>query len=173
MEGEGYRPKLEALINRTIKKVGEDIDALKANTAIAQLMILVNALYDEGGATRAEYEVLLQLLNPFVPHMTEELWQQMGHTDTLAYHEWPKPLQARPLPRKFTSRAAWSTSPLRADRSPWRARHYNLIPPGKPPHKRGLCPYRDKFGTTCAGWPAAKRCGVCCCWQFCGGTATP
>ena len=44
----------------------------------------------EGGATRAEYEVLLQLLNPFVPHMTEELWQQMGHTDTLAYHEWPK-----------------------------------------------------------------------------------
>ena len=62
VEGEGYRPKLEALINRTIKKVGEDIDALKANTAIAQLMILVNALYDEGGATRAEYEVLLQLL---------------------------------------------------------------------------------------------------------------
>ena len=90
VEGEGYRPKLEALINRTIKKVGEDIDALKANTAIAQLMILVNALYDEGGATRAEYEVLLQLLNPFVPHMTEELWQQMGHTDTLAYHAWPK-----------------------------------------------------------------------------------
>ena len=90
VEGEGYRPKLEALINRTIKKLGEDIDALKANTAIAQLMILVNALYDEGGATRAEYEVLLQLLNPFVPHMTEELWQQMGHTDTLAYHEWPK-----------------------------------------------------------------------------------
>ena len=41
-------------------------------------MILVNALYDEGGATRAEYEVLLQLLNPFVPHMTEELWQQMA-----------------------------------------------------------------------------------------------
>ena len=90
VEGEGYRPKLEALINRTIKTVGEDLDALKANTAIAQLRILVNALYDEGGATRAEYEVLLQLLNPFVPHMTEELWQQMGHTDTLAYHEWPK-----------------------------------------------------------------------------------
>ena len=88
--GEGVRPALEAVANRTIKKVGEDIDALKANTAIAQLMILVNALYDEGGATRAEYEVLLQLLNPFVPHMTEELWQQMGHTDTLAYHEWPK-----------------------------------------------------------------------------------
>ena len=65
-------------------------------------MILVNALYDEGGATRAEYEVLLQLLNPFVPHMTEELWQQMGHTDTLAY----------PSGRSMTKPNAWSR-PLR------------------------------------------------------------
>ncbi|MDY5783778.1 MAG: class I tRNA ligase family protein, partial [Gemmiger sp.] len=88
--GEGYRPALEALIHRTIKKVGEDIDALKANTAIAQLMILVNALYDNGGATRAEFEIVLQLLNPFVPHITEELWQQMGHEDQLAYHPWPR-----------------------------------------------------------------------------------
>ena len=90
MLGEGYRPALEALIHRTIKKVGEDIDALKANTAIAQLMILVNALYDNGGATRAEFEIVLQLLNPFVPHITEELWQQMGHEDQLAYHPWPR-----------------------------------------------------------------------------------
>ena len=88
--GEGYRPALEALIHRTIKKVGEDIDALKANTSIAQLMILVNALYDNGGATRAEFEIVLQLLNPFVPHITEELWQQMGHEDQLAYHPWPR-----------------------------------------------------------------------------------
>ena len=89
-DGDGIRPELEAVANRTIKKVGEDIDALKANTAIAQLMIYVNALSDKGGATKAEYEVLLELLNPFAPHMTEELWQQLGHTDTLAYHEWPK-----------------------------------------------------------------------------------
>ena len=68
---------------------GEDIDALKANTAIAQLMIYVNALSDQGGATKAEYELLLQLLNPFAPHMTEELWQQLGHTEQLAYHAWP------------------------------------------------------------------------------------
>ena len=90
VEGEGVRPALEALMHRTIKKVGEDIDTLKANTAIAQLMIYVNALYDNGGATRAEFEVLLQLLNPFAPHMTEELWQQMGHGDQLAYHPWPQ-----------------------------------------------------------------------------------
>ena len=76
-------------VHRTIKKVGEDIDALKANTAIAQLMIYVNALYDNGGATRAELEVLLQLLNPFAPHMTEEMWQQLGHTEQLAYYPWP------------------------------------------------------------------------------------
>ena len=97
VEGEGYRPKLEALINRTIKKVGEDIDALKANTAIAQLMILVNALYDEGGATRAEYEVLLQLLNPFAPHMTEELWEKLGHShdEQLAYYPWPQYEEAK------------------------------------------------------------------------------
>ena len=87
--GEGVRPALEAVANRTIKKVGEDIDALKANTAIAQLMIYVNALSDQGGATKAEYELLLQLLNPFAPHMTEELWQQLGHTEQLAYHAWP------------------------------------------------------------------------------------
>ncbi len=89
VEGEGYRPELEATVHRTIKKVGEDIDALKANTAIAQLMIYVNALYDNGGATRAELEVLLQLLNPFAPHMTEEMWQQLGHTEQLAYYPWP------------------------------------------------------------------------------------
>ena len=86
---EGVRPELEAVANRTIKKVGEDIDALKANTAIAQLMIYVNALSDQGGATKAEYELLLQLLNPFAPHMTEELWHQLGHTEQLAYHAWP------------------------------------------------------------------------------------
>ena len=89
VEGTGYRPAIEALMHRTIKKVGADIDDLKANTAIAQLMILVNALYDNGGATYDEYAALLQLLNPFAPHMTEELWQQMGHEDQLAYHPWP------------------------------------------------------------------------------------
>ena len=87
--GEDVRPELEAVANRTIKKVGEDIDALKANTAIAQLMIYVNALSDQGGANKAEYELLLQLLNPFAPHMTEELWQQLGHTEQLAYYPWP------------------------------------------------------------------------------------
>ena len=91
VEGEGYRPAVETLMHQTIKKVGADIESLKMNTAIAQLMTLVNALYDNGGATRAEYETLVQLLNPFAPHMTEELWEKLGHphTQQLAYYPWP------------------------------------------------------------------------------------
>jgi leucyl-tRNA synthetase len=91
VDGEGYRPALETLMHQTIKKVGQDIETLKMNTGIAQMMTLVNALYDNGGATRAEYETLLQLLNPFAPHMTEELWEKLGHTheQQLAYTPWP------------------------------------------------------------------------------------
>ena len=91
VEGEGYRPAVETLMHQTIKKVGADIETLKMNTAIAQMMTLVNKLYELGGATRAEYETLLKLLNPFVPHMTEELWEQLGHahTEQLAYAPWP------------------------------------------------------------------------------------
>ena len=89
--GEGYRPEIETLMHQTIKKVGSDIEGLKMNTAIAQLMTLVNALYDNGGATKAEFETLVQLLNPFAPHMTEELWEKLGHTHAqqLAYYPWP------------------------------------------------------------------------------------
>ena len=91
VEGEGYRPQVETLMHQTIKKVGADIEGLKMNTAIAQLMTLVNALYDNGGATRAEFETVVQLLNPFAPHMTEELWEKLGHShdEQLAYYPWP------------------------------------------------------------------------------------
>ena len=89
LEGEGYRAELETLFHQTIKKVGEDIENLKQNTAIAQLMTLVNALIASGGVTRDEYSTLLLLLNPFAPHMTEELWQQLGHETQIAYSKWP------------------------------------------------------------------------------------
>ena len=90
VEGEGYRPQVETLMHQTIKKVGADIEGLKMNTAIAQLMTLVNTLYDNGGATKAEYETVVQLLNPFAPHMTEELWEKLGHShdEQLAYYPW-------------------------------------------------------------------------------------
>lgn len=89
VSGSGYRPAIEPLMHRTIKKVGTDIDDLKANTAIAQLMILVNALYDNGGATRDEWNTLLILTNPFAPHITEELWQRAGFAGQIAQAAWP------------------------------------------------------------------------------------
>ena len=97
VEGEGYRPQVETLMHQTIKKVGADIEGLKMNTAIAQLMTLVNTLYDNGGATKAEYETVVQLLNPFAPHMTEELWEKLGHShdEQLAYYPWPQYEEAK------------------------------------------------------------------------------
>ena len=84
-------------MHQTIKKVSADIETLKMNTAIAQLMTLVNALYDNGGATKAELETVVQLLNPFAPHMTEELWEKLGHShdEQLAYYPWPKYEEAK------------------------------------------------------------------------------
>ena len=97
VDGEGYRPQVETLMHQTIKKVGADIEGLKMNTAIAQLMTLVNTLYDNGGATKAEYETVVQLLNPFAPHMTEELWEKLGHShdEQLAYYPWPQYEEAK------------------------------------------------------------------------------
>ncbi len=77
--GESYEatPANEAIIHKTIKKVTEDIDTLKMNTAIAALMTMVNEFY-ANGVTRGDMKYLLQLLNPFAPHITEELWESMG-----------------------------------------------------------------------------------------------
>ncbi|MDY5971455.1 MAG: leucine--tRNA ligase [Butyricicoccus sp.] len=86
--GDAYSEAHETLIHKTIKKVGEDIETLKNNTAIAALMSLVNAFYDKG-VNRAEYETLLKLVNPFAPHVTEELWQLLGHDTVLSLENWP------------------------------------------------------------------------------------
>ncbi len=74
IDSDEIRPALELIIHRTIRKVGEDIENLKFNTAIAAMMALLNDLAAANGITRGEYAVLVQLLNPFAPHMTEELW---------------------------------------------------------------------------------------------------
>ncbi len=84
-----YSAANEAAIHKTIKKVGEDIENLKFNTAIAAMMSLVND-FSEKGATRGDMGALLKMLNPFAPHMTEELWEQYGNCDMLAKSEWPK-----------------------------------------------------------------------------------
>ena len=86
---EGIRPELETAIHKTIRKVGEDIENLKYNTAIAAMMALLNDLNAAGGATREEYRILLILLNPFAPHITEELWEMMGYGGQLSQARWP------------------------------------------------------------------------------------
>ena len=88
-EGEAYRPELESEFHRTIKKVTLDIESLKMNTAIAALMSLLNAIQATGSITRGEYKTLLILLNPFAPHMTEELWQENNFGGMLNEAKWP------------------------------------------------------------------------------------
>ena len=87
--GDTYSKENEVAMHRTIQKVTEDIEGLKMNTAIAQMMTLLNQLADKG-VNRAEYKTLLTLLNPFAPHVTEELWQMLGETDLLSLHTWPE-----------------------------------------------------------------------------------
>ena len=87
---EGYSADLEKAVHKTIKKVGEDIERMKFNTAIAAMMSLVNDMYKKGSVTKGEYMTLITLLNPVAPHMTEELWEMYGGEGFLSIHEWPE-----------------------------------------------------------------------------------
>ena len=88
-EEEGISKDLETWIHKTIKKVSQDDESLKFNTAIAAMMALVNEFYAKGSVTRGELKVLLQLLNPDAPHMTEEMWQECGFEGYLHQQAWP------------------------------------------------------------------------------------
>jgi len=76
-------------LHETIKKVSEDIESMGFNTAISQMMILVNALEKETAITRKTYVTLIQLLAPFAPHITEELWEALGEKDSVHASVWP------------------------------------------------------------------------------------
>lgn len=89
-DGDAYSEKLESAFHKTVKKVSEDIETLKYNTAIAALMTLLNNIYDAGEINRAELKTLLILVNPFAPHMTEEMWSTLGYGEMLAKDaSWP------------------------------------------------------------------------------------
>ncbi|MCR4614688.1 MAG: leucine--tRNA ligase [Clostridiales bacterium] len=88
-DGDSYRGELEGDIHRTIKKVTEDIDSLKCNTAIAALMTLLNKIYDSGSVNKAEMKTFCLLLNPFAPHLTEELWSAFDFGGTVTDQKWP------------------------------------------------------------------------------------
>ena len=89
VNGEGVTPKLESSFHKTIKKVTEDIDAMKFNTAIAAMMSLVNEIYEVGTLTRDELRTLVTLLCPFAPHISEEVNEFLGNTDILSLAAWP------------------------------------------------------------------------------------
>ncbi len=90
VDGDEYSKELESAFHRTIKKVTSDIDELKMNTAIAALMALINDISAKGSITRGEFKTLITLLNPFAPHLTEELWVTTGFEGMLNATEWPK-----------------------------------------------------------------------------------
>ncbi len=77
VEGDEFRPELTSAMHKTIKKVTEDIEAMKFNTAVAAMMSLINTVYDFGSINHAEYKALLTILNPFAPHMTEEIYHNL------------------------------------------------------------------------------------------------
>ena len=89
IDGDEYRDAVKTAMHKTIRKVSEDIEHLKFNTAIAAMMTLVNELTATGAVNRAEYRTLLTLLNPFAPHMTEELFELMGF-GILNQQTWPE-----------------------------------------------------------------------------------
>lgn len=89
IDGDEYREAFTPSFQKTIKKVSEDIESLKFNTAIAAMMALVNDIYADGKINKAEYRTLLILLNPFAPHMTEEAFELMGF-GILNEQPWPK-----------------------------------------------------------------------------------
>lgn len=90
-DGNGIRKELESSFNKTIKKVTEDIETLKFNTAIAAMMSLINEIYDSGKINREELKIFAVILNPFAPHITEEIWNFCGlGKGMIAEEKWPE-----------------------------------------------------------------------------------
>ncbi len=80
---------IERLLHKTIKKVTDDIENYRFNTAISQMMIFTNAATKKGKVTKKSAETFTILLSPFAPHAAEEIWQNLGHSETISYAQWP------------------------------------------------------------------------------------
>jgi len=88
-EGDQYSPEFEIMMNKAIKKVSSDIEEMKFNTAVSTFMTMVNEFYRLKKINKAEFRIFLQLLNPFAPHISEELFEIIGQKDTIANTPWP------------------------------------------------------------------------------------
>lgn len=94
-EEDGYSKDLEVKMHQTIKKVSNDFENLKYNTAIAAMMALINEFYKKNAVTRGEFKTLLTLLNPVAPHITEEIWQRAGYEGRIYQSTWPSYEEAK------------------------------------------------------------------------------
>ena len=83
-------PNLDAPYNKMVKKITSDYENLSFNTAVSEMMIFINAVYKEDVLPRKYAEGFVKVLNPIAPHITEEMWQQLGHDNTIAYEPWPE-----------------------------------------------------------------------------------
>ena len=88
--GEGETPELEKVIHKLIKKVTEDIDSMKFNTAIAAMMGAINSVYEVGKITKCELSTLARLLSPFAPHIAEEIYESLGNKGLVSLAKWPE-----------------------------------------------------------------------------------
>ena len=103
VDGNEYSAKFEKMMHRTIKKVSYDIEDMKFNTAISTLMTMVNEFYKVKAINKAEFKTLLQLLNPFAPHMTEELLHTvLDEKEDFAYMKWPEYDEAKTIADEIT-----------------------------------------------------------------------
>jgi len=89
VDGDGYSADMEVKMHQTIKKVSNDFESLKYNTAIAAMMALINDFYKKNAVTKGEFKTLLALLNPVAPHITEELWNATGYEGRVYQATWP------------------------------------------------------------------------------------
>ena len=96
-EGDGYSQDLETKMHQTIKKVSNDFESLKYNTAIAAMMALINDFYKKNAVTKGEFKTLLTMLNPVAPHITEELWELVGFEGKVYQASWPEFEEAKTI----------------------------------------------------------------------------
>ena len=96
VDGNGYSKKLEPIIHKTIKKVQNDLSTMAYNTAVSSLMILANSLDEMSGITKDDYHLLLTLLNPIAPHITEELNESLGYAP-ICESKWPEYDEAKTI----------------------------------------------------------------------------
>ena len=103
VDGDEYSPQFEKMIHRAIKKISLDIEEMKFNTSISTFMTMVNEFYRAKSINKAEFKTFLQLLNPFAPHITEELLETvLNSKNNFAYMKWPKYDESKTIEDEIT-----------------------------------------------------------------------